>query len=88
MKTIKELREAAGRKITVNWEPNNVDHGKINQDKDADFAAMGIEINDYDKKSITVSGTEKDLMKWLQTIHGMNKRGANMAMQKGKKVKV
>jgi len=85
MKTIKELREAAGREITVAW------------DMDDPFAYAGdwsdeynIHLSDWDEKKdvITVSGTEKDLMNWLTSEAGMDKKQAQSEIKSGKRTKV
>ena len=81
----KVMYEATGKEITVAW------------DMDDPYAYAGdwseeysIYLSDWDERKgvITVSGTEKDLMKWLTSEAGMDKRQAQSEIKSGKRVKV
>ena len=81
----KTISEAAGKEITVAW------------DQDDPFAYAGdwsdeydIYLSDWDEKKdvITVSGTEKDLMNWLTSEAGMDKKQAQSEIKSGKRIKV
>ena len=84
MKTFFELREATGREITVDWDfgdPRNYA---------ADCQDQGVYLDDWSKKDfeIDISGTEKDLLKWLIDDYGMNKREAQTVVKKGKRIRL
>ena len=81
----KVMYEATGKEITVAW------------DMDDPYAYAGdwseeysIYLSDWDERKgvITVSGTEKDLMKWLTSEAGMDKRQAQSEIKSGKRVQV
>jgi hypothetical protein len=79
---IKELREAAGHQIEVNW-----DMGRDFMHVD-DWADAGVYVDSEDSGSITISGTDKNLLKWLVNDYGMDKKEAQSEIKKGKRVKI
>ena len=84
MKTFKQLREATGREITINWDMDDPgEHA-------ADWQDQGVYLDDWDerKMEIDISGTEKDLLKWLVNDYGMDKKDAQKEIRKGKRIKI
>ena len=85
MKTLKQhIKEATGREITIDW-----DFGDP-REYAADWQDQGVYLDDWSKKDFTidVSGTDKDLLKWLIDDYGMDKREAQTVVKKGKRIKI
>ena len=84
MKTFKQLREATGREITIDWDMD--DPGEYA----ADWQDQGVYLDDWDerKMEIEISGTEKDLLNWLVNDYGMDKKDAQKEIRKGKRIKI
>ena len=84
MKTFEQLREAVGREITIDWDMD--DPGEYA----ADWQDQGVYLDDWDerKMEIDISGTEKDLLKWLVNDYGMDKKDAQKEIRKGKRIKI
>ena len=87
MKTFNQIRninEATGREITVDW-----DFGDP-EDYYADWQDQGVYLDDWDqrKMEIHISGTDKDLLKWLIDDYGMDKKEAQNVIRKGKRIKI
>ena len=84
MITIRELREATGRSVTVSW-----DMGDPNTWA-GDWQDQGIYLDDWNKRKgeITISGTEKALFNWLVGDYGLSKKDAHLEIFRGKKVKL
>ena len=84
MKTIREIREATGRSVTLSWDMGDPDQYA------GDWQDQGIYLDDWNKKrgDITVAGTDKDLLNWLVDDYGMDKKEAQQLIKKGKKVKL
>ncbi len=84
MITIKELREAVGRSVTVSW-----DMGDPNTWA-GDWQDQGIYLDDWNKRKgeITISGTEKALFNWLVGDYGLSKKDAHLEIFRGKKIKL
>ena len=84
MITIKELREAVGRSVTVSW-----DMGDPNTWA-GDWQDQGIYLDDWNKRKgeIIISGTEKALFNWLVGDYGLSKKDAHLEIFRGKKVKL
>ena len=78
------VNEATGREITVDW-----DFGDPT-DYHADWQDQGVYLDDWNERKMTIdiSGTEKDLLKWLIDDHGMDKREAQNVIRKGKRIKL
>ena len=84
MITIRELREATGRSVTVSW-----DMGDPNTWA-GDWQDQGIYLDDWNKRKgeITISGTDKALFNWLVGDYGLSKKDAHLEIFRGKKVKL
>ena len=82
MKSIRELREAAGRSVTLSWDMGDPDQYA------GDWQDQGIYLDNVGKGEITVSGTVKDLSTWLVADYGMSASQAQQAIKTGKRVKV
>ena len=84
MITIKELREAVGRSVTVSW-----DMGDPNTWA-GDWQDQGIYLDDWNERKgeITISGTDKTLLNWLVGDYGLSKKDAQSEIKQGKRVKV
>ena len=84
MITIRELREAIGRSVTVSW-----DMGDPNTWA-GDWQDQGIYLDDWNKRKgeIIISGTEKALFNWLVGDYGLSKKDAHLEIFRGKKVKL
>tara|TARA_B100000953_G_scaffold85178_1_gene69511 strand:+ start:180 stop:434 length:255 start_codon:yes stop_codon:yes gene_type:complete len=84
MITIKELREAVGRSVTVSW-----DMGDPNTWA-GDWQDQGIYLDDWNKRKgeIIISGTEKALFNWLVGDYGLSKKDAHLEIFRGKKIKL
>ena len=84
MITIRELREASGRQLTLTWDMGNPNkYAAVWQDQ-------GIYLDDWNKRKgeITISGTEKALFNWLVGDYGLSKKDAHLEIMRGKKVKL
>ena len=82
MKTIREIREATGRSVTLSWDMGDPDQYA------GDWQDQGIYLDNVGRGEITVSGTDKDLLNWLVDDYGMDKKEAQQLIKKGKKVKL
>ncbi len=78
------VKEATGREIVLDW-----DFGDPT-DYHADWQDQGVYLDDWDerKMEIHISGTDKDLLKWLIDDYGMDKREAQNVIRKGKRIKI
>tara|TARA_Y100000385_G_scaffold47191_2_gene43833 strand:- start:7778 stop:8029 length:252 start_codon:yes stop_codon:yes gene_type:complete len=83
MKTLKQIIEAAGREITVNW-----DMGRDFMHEDDWAEQYNVHVTSSDSSSIDIMGTEKNLLAWLTKEYGMDKKEAQQDIKKGKRVKV
>jgi len=83
-KQIRELKEASGRSITIDW-----DFGDP-REYAPDWQDQGVYLDDWNqrKMEIEVSGAEKDLLKWLTDDYGMDKKEAQNVIRKGKRIKL
>ena len=87
MKTFKQIRninEATGRAITLDWDMGDPEEYAF------DWQDQGVYLDDWNKRKmeIDISGTDKDLLKWLVDDYGMDKREAQNVIRKGKKIKI
>ena len=84
MKNFKQLREATGRAITLDWDMDDP------REYQADWQDQGVYLDAWikGKMEIEISGTEKDLLKWMVDDYGMTKPEAQKEIRKGKRVKL
>jgi hypothetical protein len=84
MITIRELREASGRQITLNWDMSNPNQYA------ADWQDQGVNLDNWNKSKgqIVISGNEKNLYDWLVNEFGLPKKDAHLEIMRGKKVKL
>ena len=78
------INEATGREITLDW-----DFGDP-EEYAPDWQDQGVYLDNWDKRKmeIEISGTEKDLLKWLTDDYGMDKKEAQNVIRKGKRIKI
>ena len=85
MKSLKTIiNEAAGHEIMLTWDMGNPLRYA------SDWQYQGISLDSWDKRKghIKISGTDKDLLKWLVDDYGMDKKEAQQEIKQGKRVKV
>ena len=77
-----ELGEAY-KELELNWD---MDDPSEHQDE---MQAAGVHLDDWDERNstITITGDEKDLLKWLVSDYGLDKKEAQSEVRKGKKIK-
>ena len=76
----------ANKEVTVGWDMGDPKRGGLADDWQDEY---GIVLSKWDKRkaSITIGGDEKQLLKWLTSDYGMDKRDAQTLIRKGKRIK-
>ena len=79
--SVEHINEAT-KEIEVNWDMDDP------REYQGDFQDVGVYLQSWNRKKafIVVQGDEKDLMDWLMSDFGMDKREAQQTVRKGKKV--
>ena len=76
----------ANKEVSVGWDMGDPKRGGLADDWQDEY---GIVLSKWDKRkaSITIGGDEKQLLKWLTSDYGMDKRDAQTLIRKGKRIK-
>ena len=85
-KANEEVVTEANKQISIGWDMGDPKRGGLADDWQDEY---GIVMSKWDKRKaeITIGGDEKELMKWLTTDYGMDKREAQTLVRKGKRIK-
>ena len=85
-KANEEVVTEANKEVSVGWDMGDPKRGGLADDWQDEY---GIVLSKWDKRkaSITIGGDEKQLLKWLTSDYGMDKRDAQTLIRKGKRIK-
>lgn len=85
-KANEEVVSEANKQVSVGWDMGDPNRGGLADDWQDEY---GIVMSKWDKRKaeITIGGDEKELIKWLTTDYGMDKREAQTLVRKGKRIR-
>ncbi len=85
-KANEEVVTEANKQISVGWDMGDPKRGGLADDWQDEY---GIVMSKWDKRKaeITIGGDEKELMKWLTSDYGMDKKEAQTLIRKGKRIR-